>query len=95
MPDALSISKLLFEKKLLTQEQLGKVQLAFASSGKAEETILQELGFVSAVQITKAKGELFNIPFVDLHETGAAPEILALIPKSVAERFTLIPCHFW
>lgn len=91
MPDSLSISKLLFEKKLLTQEQLGKVQLAFASSGKAEETILQELGIVSAEQIAKAKGELFNIPFVDLHETGAAPEILALIPKSVAERFTLIP----
>ncbi len=91
MPDSLSISKLLFQKKLLTQEQLDKVQIDFASLGKPEETVLKESGFVSEEQIAQAKGELYNIPFVNLAETGAAPEVLELIPKSVAERFTLIP----
>lgn len=91
MPNLLSISKLLFDKKLLTQEQLDQVQLAFASSGKPEEEILAQMGVVPFDQIIKAKGELFNIPFVNLKETGTAPEVLSLIPKSVAERFVLIP----
>jgi len=91
MPDNLSISNLLFQEKVLTAEQLKQVQLAFASSGKPEETILLELGSASAKQIIKAKGALFNIPYISLGETGVAPEVLNLIPKSVAERFTLIP----
>ncbi len=91
MPDSLSISKLLFGKKLLTQEQLNKVQVEFASSGQPEEAVLQSLGFVSQEQMIRAKGELFNIPFVNLTETGAAPEVLQLIPRPVAERFNIIP----
>jgi len=91
MPDNLSIANLLFREKILSAEQLKQVQLAFASSGKPEEAVLRELGFVSAKQVVKAKGALFNIPYVSLGEIGVTPEVLTLIPKSVAERFTLIP----
>jgi len=91
MPDNLSIANLLFREKILSAEQLKQVQLAFASSGKPEEAVLRELGFVSAKQVVKAKGALFNIPYVSLDEIGVTPEVLTLIPKSVAERFTLIP----
>jgi len=91
MPDNLSIANLLFREKILSAEQLKQVQLAFASSGKPEESVLRELGFVSAKQVVKAKGALFNIPYVSLDEIGVTPEVLTLIPKSVAERFTLIP----
>ncbi len=91
MPDSLSITKRLFSKKLLNADQVKKVELQFASSGQPEETILKDLGLVEEKEIAKAKGELFNIPFVSLQEVGSAPEVLALIPKSVAERFTLIP----
>jgi len=91
MPDSLSITNLLFSKKLLTADQVEKVRLEFASSGKSEEEILKQLGFLKEEEIAKAKGELFNIPFVSLQEVGSAPEVLALLPKSVAERLNLIP----
>ncbi|HUV72104.1 MAG TPA: GspE/PulE family protein [Clostridia bacterium] len=91
MPDTLSISKLLFQKKLLTPEQLKQVEVEYARSGKPEEEILSQLGWVNEEEIVRAKGELFNIPYVNLYETGAAPEVLRLVPRSVAERFTLIP----
>ena len=91
MPDGLSISELLYQKKLLTKDQLDKIKLEFASSGKPEEELLRESGFATEEQIVRAKGELFNIPYVNLYETGAAPQVLELLPKSVAERFNLIP----
>ena len=91
MPDSLSITDLLLKKNLLTKEQREKVELAVASSGKSEEQVLEETGFVSEEQVVRAKGELYHIPFVNLVETGSAPEALTFIPKSVAERFSLIP----
>lgn len=90
MPDGLSISELLFNEKLLTEDQLQKIKLEISSSGESEETVLQKLG-VSEEQVVKAKGELFNIPYVNLNEVGAAPEVLEILPKSVAEKFSLIP----
>lgn len=91
MPNSLSISKLLLEKKLINEDAFKKIELEFANSGKPEEDIIRELNLVNEKEVAKAKGELFKIPFIDLNETGAAPEVLQLIPRSVAERFVLIP----
>lgn len=91
MPNKLSISKRLFEKKLLTEEQLKKVELEYADSGQPEEEILLRLGFVSEEDLAKTKGEMFNSPYINLNEAAFSPEVLQLLPRSVAERFTLIP----
>ncbi len=90
MPDGLSISELLFNEKLLTEDQLQKIKLEISSSGESEEAVLKKLG-VSEEQVVRAKGELFNIPYVNLNEVGAAPEVLEILQKSVAEKFSLIP----
>lgn len=79
------------EKKTLSPEQAEKINLQYAKSGKAEEEILKEFGFVGEEEIIKAKGELFNIPFASLKEIGTAPEVFQLIPRAVAERYKLIP----
>lgn len=91
MPNGLTIAKHLLGNKIITEDQYKKLELDFASSGKTEETLLSECGFLTQEQIVKAKGEIFNIPFVNLSETGAAPEVLEFLPKSVAEKYVLIP----
>ncbi|MBU2577392.1 GspE/PulE family protein [Patescibacteria group bacterium] len=91
MPNTLSITKLLAEKKILSPEQAEEINVLYASTGKPEEEILKESGFVGIEEMIKAKGELFKIPFANLHEIGTAPEALQLIPKTVAERYKLIP----
>mgnify|MGYP000489445997 CR=1 FL=1 len=91
MPDEFSISNLLFEKKLISEKDLERVKLEYASTGKPETEILLSLGLANKETITKIKGELFNIPFVNLNETGVVPEALELLPRSVAEKYTLIP----
>lgn len=90
MPNGLSITNLLWEKKVVSEEQKNKIELTHAASGKPEEEILRELG-VAEDEIVRAKGELFNVPFVNLSEKGTAPEALQLIPRSVAERWKMIP----
>jgi len=91
MPNRLSITNKLFEKKLLTEEQRQQVELEYANQGKSEEEILLSLKLVSEEDLAKAKGEIFNVPYVKLAEVGFAPEVLTLLPRSVAERYTLIP----
>jgi len=91
MPDVLSITQFLTDKKILTENQAKEVEIEYAKTGKPEKDIILQLGFANLEQITRAEGELFNIPFIKLQEIGASPEVLELIPKSVAERYHLIP----
>lgn len=91
MPNQLSITKYLFEKGLISEEQKKQVEIEFANIGKPEEEILQKLKIASLDQITRAKGEIYHIPFVNLLETGTIPEVLELIPRQVAEQYTIFP----
>jgi type IV pilus assembly protein PilB len=91
MPDTLSISKLLLDKKLISDDQFALIQSEYSKTGKQEDEIIKKLNFVSEEEVVKAKGELYNIPFVKLKEVGSAPEVLEFISKSVAEKYVLIP----
>lgn len=91
MPDGISIAKQLAEDKIISPEQLRELEMAVVSSGKSAEELLTSKGMITADQLALAKGKVFGIPYVNLAETGTAPEVLAFIPRSVAERFVLIP----
>ncbi len=91
MPNGLTIAKHLLDTKIITEDQYKKLELDFANSSKTEEQLLSDCGFLTQEQIVKAKGEIYNISYINLSETGTAPEVLELLPKSVAERFVLIP----
>ena len=91
MPDELSIAKQLLADKIITEEQFKKFELELASSGKPEKELLVSLGLATEEQIIKAIGKLYKIPYVSIIEQGTSPEALILVPRSVAERFVLIP----
>lgn len=91
MPNSLSITKFLFEKGLITEDQRKQIELLNANTGKTEEEILQKENFVSQEQIVKSKGELYNIPFVNLQETGTVPEAIELLSRQIAEEYHLFP----
>lgn len=91
MPNNLSIANQLLADKTITEEQLKKIQLEFASTGKPEKEIILTLGFATEEQIVQTLGKIYKIPFVNILEQGTSPEALALVPRTVAERYTLIP----
>ena len=46
---------------------------------------------VSDFDFIKAKAEFLRVPFIDLSTIGFAPEALALVPQSVAEKYIIVP----
>lgn len=91
MPDSLSITKFLLGKGLITEDQKKQIELQIANTGKTEEEILQKENIVPLEQIIKTKGELYNIPFVNLQETGTVPEAIELLSRQIAEEYRLFP----
>jgi len=85
------IEDILHQKGLLTADQLSAVKFESINTGKPVEKILLERQYVEPVEITKARGEIFNIPFIQVSSRIIPPEILDYVPEPVARKYKLIP----
>ena len=85
------IEDVLYEKKLLTQDQLSAIKFEHVNSGKSVDTIIKERGFVSNSDFVKALAEVNNLQFIDLTAVKIAPELLELIPAALAKKFNAVP----
>ncbi len=85
------IEDVLYEKKLLTQDQLSAIKFEHVNSGKSVDTIIKERGFVSNSDFVKALAEVNNLQFIDLTAIKIAPELLELIPAALAKKFNAVP----
>ncbi|MFZ5366294.1 MAG: GspE/PulE family protein [Patescibacteria group bacterium] len=89
-----TVADILVAQGKLSSDKAEKVKLEFINSGKPiEKTILEE-GLVSESDLTAARAQFYNIPFILLGETPSSPDALNLIPKAVAEANTLLPFAF-
>jgi type IV pilus assembly protein PilB len=86
-----TIIDILLENQVLTQEQVEKVKLENFNTGKSLEAIITEEKLVDPEEIAKAKGQLYNVPYVSLREISSSPEALTLLPEPVARRYTCFP----
>lgn len=86
-----SLSDILFTQKLITKEQYDTIKVQSASKGMSEENIVEEMEIVSPDKLTAAKAAILGIPYIDITNVSFSPEALGLIPRAVAERFSLIP----
>lgn len=91
MTAARSIEDVLGELKKLTPEQVNLVKLETVNSGKSVEEVIRDHGFASDQDLLAARAALLGIPSVDLTAKAILPEVLALVPESVARRFNVIP----
>lgn len=87
-PTLLSV---LASQKILTPEQVEKVRVEQASTGKEEKEIILGHNYTSVEQLARAEAQVYNIPFLDLGETAASPEALGKVPRAVAERYVVLP----
>ena len=79
---------------VLTTENVQSLKLEHINTGKAFKELILEHNFAPEEQIIRAEAQLYNIPFVDLGEKAVSPESLSLLPRSVAERYVLIPFDY-
>jgi len=85
------IEDILFSKKLITPEQLAAIKLEIANSGRDAVSIIRDRNLVPSGELTKALGDLFNVPYHEVADSQISGEVLDLIPETVAKKYTLIP----
>lgn len=88
---ARSIEDILFENKSINADQVNLVKLESVNSGKTVEQIIKDHGFASEQDIIRARATQLNIPFVDLAQKAVVPEVIDLVPESVARRYSVFP----
>ncbi len=90
-----TIVDILVDSGFLTQDKAKAVNLEHVNTGKPLKEIILEHNFANKEQVAKAEAQIYNIPFIsDLDEKAISPEGLSLIPRSVAERYSLIPFDY-
>lgn len=89
-----SLLGVLAEKKILFPEQVEKIKIEQANTGKELKDIILEYNYASVEQVAQAEAQIRNIPFINLSETAASPEALSKLPRAVAERYLVLPFSF-
>ena len=88
---ATSLADMLVKMGALSAEKAQEVKNTEIQSGKPQEEVISSQKLATEQQITKAKAELYNIPYVDLSAAPASPEAIAALPQEVANRFNVFP----
>ena len=85
------LGDLLQEQDLVTSEQLEAALLEGESSGRRLGAVLVELGILDERSLVHALSRQFNLPLVDLRRTRPEPELIALLPESIARSLLAVP----
>jgi MSHA biogenesis protein MshE len=84
------IGDLLIEQGLITQQQLETALAEQKTSGQKLGRTLIELGFVQEQDIRNILSSQFNIPYVNLAQFKFNPDLVRLLPETLARRYRAI-----
>lgn len=86
-----SVAEVLAKSGKISADDLNQLIVEQVSVNKSLEELISEKKLVSEKDLTEAKAEFNQIPFVNIVETGISPEALNRIDESVAKRYHLLP----
>lgn len=89
-----SIGAILLKENLLSLAQLTNLKVEAAKQNRDVDKLIHDLQIVPEEKYFEAQAKLLNVPFTSVTTLPFSPEALGFIPKSVAERFRLIPFAF-
>ena len=85
------LTRILLEKKLVSEEDIGKALEEHKKKGGKLSDILLEMGLISKKDLTVVLCEEFGCPPIDLARYKISPEVLDLVPKKIAKHYKIIP----
>lgn len=85
------LTEILIKNKIITEAQLKKSLKVHKQKGGSLRDILVDLGFVSEKDLMAALSQDLGIPPIALSRFRIDPEILKLIPASLARKYQIIP----
>lgn len=91
MPDNRNLAQILLDKKKISQEVYDGIVMESLNTGQPIDKITEIRNLVSDDDLTEAKAVLYGVPFTNILEIGVSTEALQAVPKTVAEKFGLLP----
>ncbi|MBU4310815.1 type II secretion system ATPase GspE [bacterium] len=85
------LGEILVEKGVITSAQLTQVLAEQKRTGERLGRILVNLGFITERELIKFLGAQMDIPPINLDNYLIDPQIIDLVPQSLARRYILIP----
>jgi type IV pilus assembly protein PilB len=89
MPDA--FSTILISEGIVSAEQLAEATRIAGTSGKKMHEEVVRLGYAPGDRVMKALAKAYRLKFVNLAEIQVPPEVIELLPESVARENTIFP----
>ena len=86
-----SLGEVLVEKSVISQEQFRQAREVQKSAPGDLGNIIQDLGFASEREVTRARAESIGIPFYDFSRDPADPAALRSVPEHIVRRYNLFP----
>lgn len=80
----------LLSLQLLNEQQVELLRVESINSGRPVEEIGRDMGLLTAEDITKAKGQVLKLPYVDLRTTEIKKDILNVLPEQMAKNYKLV-----
>ncbi len=81
----------LAESGKLTADQVAKARVDMASSAKTQVEIVKDLGVTDEETLARAQANVWGVPYFDQGSLVLSPDLLNLVPKSIADTYRVIP----
>jgi len=88
---AKDLISVLAEMGQLTADQAAKARVELASSDKKQLEIVAGLGVTDEEVLAKAQAAVLSLPYFDQPSLVLSPELLNLVPNTLAEAYKVIP----
>lgn len=85
------IEDVLVEAGMITPEKLAVAKTAAAEKKEPLISHLVNNNYITDEQLTKANATIAKVPYVNLSGAKISPEVLALLPQDIAERYMAVP----
>lgn len=88
------VGDLLLRKGLITEDQLLRATEAMHQNGGFIASSLVKLGYINEQTLVTTLSQQYGLPVVKLEEQKIEPEVLSLVPQSLATKHFLLPLQF-
>ena len=82
---------IILQRSLIKPEDYQHLKTEVLATGTSIETLLLKHNLLTQTALSQAKAELFKVPYLDISTVSANPEVLNLLPQTVAERYLVLP----
>jgi type IV pilus assembly protein PilB len=86
-----NIEKLLLDKQIISKEQLEKYKVEAIQKNESLLATIQSAGILDDEEMTQLSATASDIPYVNLSNVNVPADILAMLPRDIAETYRAVP----